>query len=526
MGDRSNDSNRSRIESPRRIDKVALDVTSWWKKTFIFVQRTEVATWKGALILTFIAGAVISTIWGYSAGTFQSSFAGTSTSLSLDPPTDSVLVNSTFDLDAVINTDNDDVVAVKAMINFDKNSFELQNVDTSGSTFAVDNACQYQGKFCQIITPLADANANGQVTIVLANPAAPVNTQSGVIATLTFKALQTTSPGSNNFTFTYSAGSYADSDMIARGASGADTLDSVVGAKISVAAVPETCTDFTYTPGPCLANGTQSLTVATRTPQGCTGGTPETSRSCTYSPGPAPETCTSFVYSSWSGCSSDGSQTRTITSSSPSGCTGGAPDLLEQDCTPESEGTVEVVDSSRPIKIEGEKMKFGKGDSFYSDDKKISFQGESSDIVSGKVKIYDGNDLKKEASAGSDGKWKTDVSVSKDGDHKFKLEYYNSSGTKVAESKSYKVRVDTEDPEFTDLPFALSKKRGDKIWWKAKDNRKIDEYKIEFLGRIKHTSRDSFNVPADAPTGLHMLKVTIYDKAGNSTVRRVAIWVR
>lgn len=44
-----------------------------------------------------------------------------------------------------------------------------------------------------------------------------------------------------------------------------------------------------------------------------------------------PTTCTNFGYSAWSECT--GKQTRTVTSSSPSGCTGGTP-VLSQDCTP------------------------------------------------------------------------------------------------------------------------------------------------------------------------------------------------
>ena len=42
-------------------------------------------------------------------------------------------------------------------------------------------------------------------------------------------------------------------------------------------------------------------------------------------------TCTSFTYSSWRHCSSSGTQTRTVVSSSPSGCSGGNP-LLSQSC--------------------------------------------------------------------------------------------------------------------------------------------------------------------------------------------------
>ena len=54
-------------------------------------------------------------------------------------------------------------------------------------------------------------------------------------------------------------------------------------------------------------------------------------------PPPPPPTCTSFTYSAWGTCTlSDGvwQQTRTITSSSPSGCTGGSSESLSQSCVP------------------------------------------------------------------------------------------------------------------------------------------------------------------------------------------------
>ncbi len=43
-------------------------------------------------------------------------------------------------------------------------------------------------------------------------------------------------------------------------------------------------------------------------------------------------TCTSFTYSAWNACQSDGIQSRTTTSTAPSGCTGGTP-VLSQSCT-------------------------------------------------------------------------------------------------------------------------------------------------------------------------------------------------
>jgi hypothetical protein len=89
------------------------------------------------------------------------------------------------------------------------------------------------------------------------------------------------------------------------------------------------CT-YTYDAwGACQPDGTQTRTVLTSGPVGCTG-TPVLSQSCGYvSP---PPTCTSFTYSTWGTCQSNNTQTRSIATSSPAGCTGGTP-VLSQACT-------------------------------------------------------------------------------------------------------------------------------------------------------------------------------------------------
>ena len=80
----------------------------------------------------------------------------------------------------------------------------------------------------------------------------------------------------------------------------------------------------------CSSDLTQSRTVTSSSPSGCTGGSPVTSQACTYVP---PVTaCTSFAYSTWGACQSTNTQSRTVTSSSPSGCTGGSP-VTSQACT-------------------------------------------------------------------------------------------------------------------------------------------------------------------------------------------------
>jgi hypothetical protein len=94
-------------------------------------------------------------------------------------------------------------------------------------------------------------------------------------------------------------------------------------------ATAATCTSFTYSAwGACQPNGTQTRTVTASSPSGCTGGSPVITQSCTYT---AP-TCSSFTYSAWGACQPTNTQTRTVTASSPSGCQGGSP-VLSQSCT-------------------------------------------------------------------------------------------------------------------------------------------------------------------------------------------------
>ena len=61
-----------------------------------------------------------------------------------------------------------------------------------------------------------------------------------------------------------------------------------------------------------------------------------------YGVASTPVTCTSFTYSEWSVCNSTGIQTRTVLTSSPSGCTGGVSPVLMQTCT----SSVTCTDSS------------------------------------------------------------------------------------------------------------------------------------------------------------------------------------
>ncbi|MBI5103314.1 MAG: hypothetical protein HZB33_15990 [Nitrospirae bacterium] len=117
-----------------------------------------------------------------------------------------------------------------------------------------------------------------------------------------------------------------------------------------------TCTSFTYSAfSECQPDNTQTRTVVSASPAGCTGGNPVLTQSCTYVP-PA-NTCTSFTYSAFSECQPGNTQTRTVVSASPAGCTGGNP-VLTQSCTyvPPPAGsttvTVNAATGTGPLTIE------------------------------------------------------------------------------------------------------------------------------------------------------------------------------
>ena len=98
--------------------------------------------------------------------------------------------------------------------------------------------------------------------------------------------------------------------------------------------VVTTCTSFNYSawsPANCTAGSTQTRTVTSEIPAGCTGGNVgDLSRSCPTTV----TTCTSFNYSAWSpaNCTAGSTQTRTVTSEIPAGCTGGNVGDLSRSC--------------------------------------------------------------------------------------------------------------------------------------------------------------------------------------------------
>ena len=86
------------------------------------------------------------------------------------------------------------------------------------------------------------------------------------------------------------------------------------------------CTSFTYTPYSTCSAGSQTRTILTSSPSGCTGGSPVLTQAC-YSGGgggggaPSLIPCTLITYSPWTLCTATSTiQSRTVLSKTPTNC--------------------------------------------------------------------------------------------------------------------------------------------------------------------------------------------------------------
>ncbi len=177
-----------------------------------------------------------------------------------------------------------------------------------------------------------------------------------------------------------------------------------------------------------------------------------------------------------------------------------------------------------------------KGDkTFYSKKKEFSLKGKDLFLAGGKVKLYEGSDKEDEDEIGEDGKWSLKTDKKDNKTYTYTIKYYDRNGDKI-DSTKFKIKVDSEDPKFTNLPNKLYKAKGSNVWWTAGDNIEIKKFKVTFDGRhyTIYTSDNkkgeeimsSFSIPEDAFVGVHNMTVKAYDRAGNKTTTNVDVFVR
>jgi acetoin utilization protein AcuB len=50
-------------ERKREVDFLARDVQTFWGKTYVFINKTHIRTWKGVFFIAFVSGAIAALIW-------------------------------------------------------------------------------------------------------------------------------------------------------------------------------------------------------------------------------------------------------------------------------------------------------------------------------------------------------------------------------------------------------------------------------------------------------------------------------
>ena len=95
-----------------------------------------------------------------------------------------------------LDSNNQNIVALDAIVRYNSDYFALKSVDTSNSVFGDSNQCTYQNNFCQ----LTDFSNPGEIEIVQAKPSPGVNTSDGLVAQLQFRCLKEMNFSEDNFT--------------------------------------------------------------------------------------------------------------------------------------------------------------------------------------------------------------------------------------------------------------------------------------------------------------------------------------
>lgn len=518
-----NKKNISKISNDRRpIDRATDEISSWWGKSFVFVKKTEVKTWQGALLLMFVGGIAAALIWSARTDIFHDSSkaageGGSNLTFSAPVPS-SLSIGDTFVINALVtpgsgeNVDSADISVKYSNANLQLTSIskttsvfgsELVNSITPNADTGIGVGRYAGGSLGGYVTAANSIVATFNFTVIGAGPASLTFNETaytgtggliraskvaGVVAGIPGTTV-TGTLGNSNITINTGGGEICSSftygewgdcqpnntqtrSITSSSPAGCSGGSSVTSQSCTYVPPVITCTDFTYNGwGDCQANNTRYRSVASNLPTGCSGGSPILSEACTYIPPVA--TCTNFLYNEWSACS-NGTMTRTVTSSSPSGCTGGSP-ITSQSCTQACT------------------------DFTYSD------WTACSNSISTRTAVG--------VPSGCVGGVAPFIS--------------QSCTMPVAEKKEeHKDKKKYSKPKIVDLPALLNKYRGSKIWWKATDKYGIKYYKYVFRGRTFKTNQPQFIVPADTVKGSYKLKVRVYNKKGETTSKTITVNVR
>ena len=163
--------------------------------------------------------------------------------LKLSPQEDVYDTEEEISLDVNVDTGGEDVVAAAAYINYNPEHFDVTGVDTSGSVFNSDD-CNYQEDPCEIINYEGSAThtPTGTIEVIKAKPSPGVNTNDGLMATVNFRTLSTTSPSADNITLNLNTSPTSPTSSVIR--DDGDGTDILSGVRNGQYSIDESAPDF------------------------------------------------------------------------------------------------------------------------------------------------------------------------------------------------------------------------------------------------------------------------------------------
>ena len=156
--------------------------------------------------------------------------SGANAELSLSPATKTVGVGETFSVNVLVDTNGQNVLGVAAYLTYNSAKLKVVSINATNSVFPM--------MWEETIDP------NGKIKISRTKPSPGVNTASGNVATINFKALAEASPTNVVFVMT-GQGASGDSDVIiVSGGKDIDILGSVKNGAYTITSakiIPPTC---------------------------------------------------------------------------------------------------------------------------------------------------------------------------------------------------------------------------------------------------------------------------------------------
>lgn len=170
----------------------------------------------------------------------------------------------------------------------------------------------------------------------------------------------------------------------------------------------------------------------------------------------------------------------------------------------------------------------------YTQLSKPKLKGTNLQARNGEVSIYEKRGSKKKkigtADVDENGDWDFRLPKSKDGEKTYYLRFTDAADNQTDYSKGITLIRDTAKPFFSpELKTALTLKRGGTLSFPATDNETdIAYYKVKLTPKRttwRKQTASTYTLPEAITPGNYVFTIKAYDKAGNSTLREVAVRV-